>query len=61
MWVARVSRQLQYDQTRVTPLVSWSSFCVLMALNIFNKLPLPASVSVPAGAINPLAADESGQ
>ena len=53
------SRQLQYDQTRVTPLVSWSFFCVLMPLNTFTKLPLPASVSVPAGAINPLAADES--
>ena len=57
--VARVSYDVSYDQTHVTPLVSWSFFCVLMALNIFTKLPLPASVSVPAGAINPLAADES--
>ena len=32
---------------------------VLMGLDFFIKLPLPAGVSVPAGAINPVAADEA--
>ena len=47
------------ERARFNPVVPWPFFWLLMALNFFSKLPLPASVHVPARAINPLAADEA--
>ena len=46
---------VNHDKTRSSPVVPWPFFWLLMALNFFTKLPLPAGVHVPAAAINPLA------
>ena len=50
---------VNHDKTRSSPVVPWPFFWLLMALNFFTKLPLPAGVHVPAAAINPLAVESS--
>ena len=40
------------DHKRYAPVVPYPLFILLMALNFFTALPLPANVSVPDGAVD---------
>ena len=46
---------VEHDRKRFTLVVPLPLLVALMALNFFTSLLLPAGVTVPAGAINPVA------
>ena len=48
----RCGSAVNNDRKRFSPVVPLPFFYLLMALNYFMELPLPASVAIPDGAVN---------